>query len=337
MQKLYTGLLGLILMATACQTHAATDEQSVKLAALRASEGQCILLEQLQKYITHAKIRDKQEILYQLNLLKACASNDGKRIDTCSLEDIKSMLFAGEFIAENLKTNIPAHIAQICTNAPAMAPDAQKSLSTAELLERYQKLQEDLEQLIKKVTELNMTRIERFFNSTDTLYTGNKEWLEPIVAATTLGLCLWKSSEIKKFISDHKLECSIVAAFAYYLRAQKRSTIAGLKDKLPAAVYYPLAFAKWTVGSHEKALRVTFPYGTDINIGEVRKWISKQEKACGVPVVFEEDKLTAPFGFGAIGRLIGIKTDIAAPFSFAFGADGDVKGNALLFTYPEKK
>lgn len=330
MKRLYVGLLGFLLTATTCGAMVTAEEQTLKLAARATYEQLGLLLEQVEKYVNQKNVKDREQIKFQLNLLLKSTSADVNRVESCSIKDLTSMLSAAEFITANFKTNVPAHITQICTNQPDANTDAQKTLNAAELLERYQKLEKELDELIKKVTELNMTRVERFLNQTDSLYTGNKEWLEPVVAATTLGLLLWKSREIKPFVEKHWAACSMAVALAYYLRGQKRTTIAGLKSKLPAAVYYPLAFCKWMVGSHEKALRVTLPYGTDINISEVRAWVSRQEKLCGQPIAFDEDKVIAPFGFGSLAKLIGMKNDVAAPLSFTLGGDGSVKGNMFF-------
>lgn len=330
MKRIYVSIFGLLVASALHAEMSTIDEQTVRLAVQNACQQQSEILDQLKMYIEHAKLAGKKDIIYQLNLLKACVSDDVRRAGSCSVSELDAMLRAAEFVVENFNKNIPSNLEQICTSQPIVpVTEEQKSVTAADLFARYQQLQASMQLLLNKLAELNMTALDKLLDRADKFYGAQKTWLEPAIAATILGACFWKSEEIKTFVNSHKLGCSVAGALIYFLRAQRRATIAALKDKLPAAVYYPLALCKWCVGAQEKAVRMNIPYGTDI--AEAKKWIGEQEKKHGVKIEFDEPKSFPPFGLGSLNTVSGIKVEMPAPLSFQFGPDGLTGG---LFFYP---
>lgn len=333
MKYLYAGFFCILLNATLWSATAGTEgqnlDQDLRKSAHQSCEKLSIMLDKLITYANGAHFKNKKEILYEFRLLEKCVNDDLLRVDNATLEELNIILLTAEFLTQNMSVNIPAHLPQICTGQPA-ASERPNLLTASDLLERYQKLQDKMDTVIETLSELNKTKIERLLQKIDATYSQNKSWLEPSIATAILVLTLGNTDDIKQFVSNNKLACSVTALFLFYLRAQKRSSIAALKDKLPAALYYPLALLKWCVGSHEKGIRVSIPYGTNINLDEIKTWVSAQEKRCGIPIWYDDDKIIAPFGFGSIARLIGMKNDVSAPFSFSFGPSG-VDGNIFFY------
>ncbi|MCL5436616.1 MAG: hypothetical protein M1549_01910 [Candidatus Dependentiae bacterium] len=334
MKRICTVLIAVLLSAPLARA----GQPSIKEQELRATAHlTCLLQDQalarVIRYVRQSKLANRGDIEYQLNVLRSCTTDDITRVHECSLNELRSMLLAAELIVENFDEKIPANPEQVCTGRPVVASgDELKSMSIADLLTRYQKLAEDLQNLVTKLDGLTMNGFEKLLNRVEKGYSAHKEWLEPLLAASLIGTCFWKSKEIREFVDAHKLPFGILIASLYFLYGQKRSTIAGLKSKLPATLYHPLAFLKWLVGSREKAIRASLPYGTNINVAKLKAWATQQEALCGMPVVFDEDKNYAPGGFGSIARLLGLKTEIKPLLGIELSPEG-VKGNLAFWPF----